>query len=269
MQSFVTGMPQNTAQVQAAANQVVIDPGGQTFSTIQAAIDSITDASHQKQYLLLVGPGIYNEKITLKEWVFIEGAGQDAHGNNTTTISAPGSSDASSTNPTVRAASNSGVTAVNIESTFTPGAIMCAALDCTGVTNFVCDSVNATAYDSPGTACNILPIVNNFGLNPASCQVTLFECVLTAQAQNSQSFAIALWSVQNGTYQVFSSTLIGTGQYVAVGAAANPASGSNLSFEQCIITGTQYSLQTSSGCTVTADRCTLNGPVDAGVIVTK
>lgn len=269
MQSFVTGMPRNTAGVQAASNQVVVDPGGQTFSTIQAAIDSITDASHQKQYLLNVGPGTYNEKITLKEWVFIEGAAQDIHGNNTTTISAPGSSDASRTNPTIQAASNSGVAAVNVESTYVQGAIMCAALDCTGATNFACNSVNATVYDSPNAACNMLPIVNNFGLNPAACEVALFECVLTAQAQNAQSFAIALWSVQNGIYQVFSSTLIGTGQYVAAGASANPASGSKLSFEGCVITGTQYSLQTSSGCTVTADNCTLNGPVDQGVIVTR
>ena len=39
------------------------------FTTIQAAINSISDAASNKIYTVLVYPGFYNEVITLKNWV--------------------------------------------------------------------------------------------------------------------------------------------------------------------------------------------------------
>ena len=43
---------------------------------IQAAINSITDASDTNRYLVRVGPGVYAEEVTMKPWVDIEGSGE-------------------------------------------------------------------------------------------------------------------------------------------------------------------------------------------------
>ncbi len=255
------------AEGPAAANQIVVSPGGAVFTSIQAAINSISDASQQKQYVLFIGPGTYNEVITMKPWVSLDGAGQDEHGNNYTIISAPGGNSDSSA--TVHAASNSGLSAITVESTYASGNTMNACIDCTGATDFSCYGVKAIAYDSASTACTILPVVNNRGnVDPGtSCTVALFDCTFIAQAQNPRSFAIALWSVAGGTYQVVLSTLTATSNYVAVGGCGNPGSGSNLLFNQCNIQGTEYCLQTANGSTVVAMQCQLTGPVGPGVIV--
>ena len=50
--------------------------GVNTFATITAALNSITDASLSNPYVIFVMPGIYNETVTMKDWVSIKGSGQ-------------------------------------------------------------------------------------------------------------------------------------------------------------------------------------------------
>ena len=57
------------------ANRVVVAESGGDFTSIQAALDSITDNSFNKRYLVWVAPGIYFEQVTMKPYVDIEGAG--------------------------------------------------------------------------------------------------------------------------------------------------------------------------------------------------
>jgi hypothetical protein len=47
-------------------NVVTVSPSGGDFTSIQAAINSISDATLSNPYTILVGPGTYAEKITLK-----------------------------------------------------------------------------------------------------------------------------------------------------------------------------------------------------------
>src|SRR5688572_825375 len=58
------------------ANTVQVWPGGATFTSIQAAIYSITNASPQLQYQVAVGPGIFSETVTMMDNIYIIGAGQ-------------------------------------------------------------------------------------------------------------------------------------------------------------------------------------------------
>ena len=62
----------------SAANQydkvLIVAKSGAPFTTIQAAIDSVTDAPGNR-YLVWVGPGVYNERVTMKAGVDIQGSG--------------------------------------------------------------------------------------------------------------------------------------------------------------------------------------------------
>jgi len=57
------------------ANVVVAKSGGD-YTTITAALNSITDASDTNRYLVKVMPGVYTEQVTMKQYVDIEGAGE-------------------------------------------------------------------------------------------------------------------------------------------------------------------------------------------------
>lgn len=73
------------------AHIIVVAKSAGQFDTIQAAIDSITDAASDKRYLIWVMPGSYSEQITMKSWVDIRGAGKHCTrltftGNNNGTV---------------------------------------------------------------------------------------------------------------------------------------------------------------------------------------
>ena len=57
------------------AQTVLVAKSGGDFTSVQAALGSITDASASKHYLVWVGPGTYNERVQMKPFVDIEGAG--------------------------------------------------------------------------------------------------------------------------------------------------------------------------------------------------
>lgn len=52
----------------------MVSGGG--FTTVTAALNSITDASTSNHYIIYFAPGVYNEQVTMKPFVDIEGAGE-------------------------------------------------------------------------------------------------------------------------------------------------------------------------------------------------
>ena len=57
-------------------NVVIVAKGGGDFTSIQSALNSITDAGDANRYLIYVAPGVYSERVTMKPYVDIEGAGE-------------------------------------------------------------------------------------------------------------------------------------------------------------------------------------------------
>jgi hypothetical protein len=55
--------------------QITVAKDGGDFTTIQGAIDSITDASVNKPYLIKIYPGTYTEDVVNKDYINFEGAG--------------------------------------------------------------------------------------------------------------------------------------------------------------------------------------------------
>ena len=74
---FPDGSVQTTAAVESGYESVVVvAKSGGDFTSVQAAIDSITDASSAKRYLVWVAPGNYEGAIVLKPYVYLKGAGR-------------------------------------------------------------------------------------------------------------------------------------------------------------------------------------------------
>ena len=67
-----------TAFQQKYGGVVVVAKSGGDYSTVQAAINSITAASAVNPYLVWVAPGVYTETVTMKPYVHVQGAGQEA-----------------------------------------------------------------------------------------------------------------------------------------------------------------------------------------------
>jgi len=89
-------------------NVLVVAQANGDYTSIQAALDSITDASDANRYLVWVAPGVYNEQVTMKPYVDIEGAGEAA-----TRIASTGS--AWHDDGTVTGASNAELRSLTVE----------------------------------------------------------------------------------------------------------------------------------------------------------
>lgn len=67
---IVGGLATNYAQT------VIVAKSGGQYTTIQGAIDSITDATTSKRYAVIVYPGVYTENIVMEDYVDIVGFGR-------------------------------------------------------------------------------------------------------------------------------------------------------------------------------------------------
>jgi hypothetical protein len=143
------------------AQTVVVAQAGGDFTSVQAALDSITDASGSKHYLVWVGPGTYNEQVQMKPFVDIEGAGELA---TKITASVGGGFDAGSS--VVSGADDAELRHLTAENTGGSGEYVMAIFN--GSASPRLSNVTATASGGP----DINVGVNNAGSSPTMTDVT-------------------------------------------------------------------------------------------------
>lgn len=251
---------QSSVSAGDAANSVEVQPGGRTFPTINEALASITDNKLQKQYILYVGPGTYNEKVQMKPFVTIQGSGQDV-----TIITQPAASDAFS-GGTVMAASNCTLANLTVSSLGGHWGSYSTAVSCSGAVNFSIDNATLIVDDQNQggvNQCTLNAALNTF--DPPS-QIRASYCLIKCTAQNGDSGAAAVGIAAQSTADIFESKIIAAGGRQPFGVIT--ARNSRVNVEDSYVEGSYFALYDSDGAsTITANQCQINGPVSNGVVV--
>ena len=200
-------------------NVVVVAKSGGDYTTIQGAVDSITDASSINPYLVWVGPGIYNESVTLKSHVHLQGAGQE----NTIISSAVGDTSPIPSQATLVLASDLSVRDLTVENIGTDS-FNVAILASGGIPRVVVADVTASAQ---GVG------VSNYGIFSyvSGTEISLYRVTALAEngldsnygLLNSGSAQAALWGgsfTGNGgenAYGITNLAVLEASQVTAVG----------------------------------------------------
>jgi hypothetical protein len=244
-----------------APNTVQVWPGGAIFNTIQAAINSITNASPQVQYQVAVGSGTYNENVVMKDYVYVMGAGQDV-----TIITAPPQQSFAA--GVVNSASGGGISELTINAPGGAWGTCPVGIKICGSGNFHISGVTINS-GSGGIGDNVRGITNNTG--SYSGNVILGQSILNLSA-NSQStcVGIELFGTSGGN-PVMTMLVNLTTIQVAANAqnfGVTTAVYSNVTLEDSKIIANTWALYNSDGVSpITANQCTIQGPVSGGVVV--
>ena len=185
------------------ANRIVVAKSGGDFSSVQAAIDSITAASGESPYLVWIAPGTYNEVVTMKPFVHLQGAGEGATVISSDISSGPVVSERPTTPTagTLRLAANSTLRDLTVVNTGT-NEFHVALWTVDGVAEAVVENVSARA------------VGNSDGVNlAASINGSRSHVILknvTALSENGNDFNIGL-NIHEATATLRGGTFTGRG----------------------------------------------------------
>jgi pectin methylesterase-like acyl-CoA thioesterase len=241
-------------------NSVQIDPGGATFPTIGAALASITDASQQKQYLLTLSPGTFDETVTLKPWCYLYGSGQDQ-----TVVTAPPTPDQYGRG-TIITASNSSVSNMTVSCMGGSWGQWSTALNIGGSSPFYAEQVMLVADDQGNAGLNSETVAVNWNPSvPGPSQVYLSYATVLSNMQSNQSVAVAM-IVNEATAQLTESKVVAQGGSQSFGVQSN--GGATVNLYNCSAAGATFALSIPDGAsTLIATNCQIQGPVGQGVQV--
>ena len=259
MPSFVSNVNAAIAaapQVETdAANVVTVQPGGKTFTTITDALNSITDAKLQKQYVVQIGPGTYNETVVCKPYVYLTGAGVSQ-----TTITAPAAKDQASKG-TVKAASNSAIQNVSIVSSGSDWGSWVCAVDCVAAVNFDIENCDLQA-DATNNGPNVVSLAVDYSGAGGGSQVNVAYTMVGAHG-GAQPLAMLVYA--RAFVNITDSKLVADSASVAWGASAS--NGSTIDLFGSTVAGTMSLVLSDSSAQITATDCQLIGPYAPGVVV--
>jgi hypothetical protein len=256
------------AQGTPLANVVIVAKSGGDFTTIQAAIDSITNASADRPYLVYVAPGIYAEKVALKNFVSLEGAGQ-----GTTIIRWFGSATALGPASTLRTASDSSVRHLTVESTvISELAQFAVAIGNFSGTSPRLNHVTAIAtgasvsnhavysFDSAPHLEHVTAVAsggdNANGINSLDTAITMLRVTVTASEGSSTNYGI-----RSSASTVSMSDVIATASGGSSSYAVSSGNGSSATIRSSVLRGTTNSIRHLGGSTAMVAFSEIDGPL--------
>jgi hypothetical protein len=185
-------------------NVVVVAKSGGDYTSVQAAIDSISDAAADNPYLVWVAPGVYSEMVTMKPYVHLQGAGQEA-----TVITSAASSGWLPTEATLILASDASLRDLTVSNSGA-GDRNVALLATAGVTRTLAAGVTARAQGSgtynytiflTGSGTGVtLQQVTALGENGASANYGLYNFSGAAATLRGGSFTARGGTIAYGIY---------------------------------------------------------------------
>jgi len=241
---------------------VQVIPGEALFKTIQEAIESIQDASEKLQYQVLIGPGTYNERVKTKEYIHVVGAGVDEtrinqHGFEDKYVGA------------IQAMGNGGLSNLTINATGPhPETQEVKDFNCIAILmqtpgRYHISAVNIHSADNKNKGVNVRGISNKIGKQTGLLLISNCNIVAMATGEDSNSVGIEAF-YEGSSYSL---------DFCVIEAGINDlgimtADGATLTVGSSTITGQIFALYDADGkSTITANQCTINGPISSGVIV--
>lgn len=203
-------------------NVKVVAKSGGDYTTITAALNSITDASPTNCYLIHVAPGVYTEQVQMKQYVDIEGSGE-----LTTKITFTGN--ASPYDGTVWGANNAELRFLTVENT--GGAAYASAIynssvsprltHVTAAASGGTDNRGVYNYSSSPTMTNVTASASggtdNFGVHNYASSPTMTEVTATASGGTNTAgianYSSSLPTMTNVTATASGGTADNTGVY--------------------------------------------------------
>jgi pectin methylesterase-like acyl-CoA thioesterase len=243
-----------------AGNSVQVDPGGATYPTIGAALAAITDASQQKQYLLTLSVGTFNETVTLKPWCYLHGSDQNA-----TIVTAPPTPDQYGRG-TIITASNSSVSNMTISCLGGSWGQWSTALNIGGSSPFYAEQVVLISDDQGNAGINSETVAVNWNPSlPGPSQAYLSYASVISNMQSNESVAVGM-IVNSAVAELTESKVLAQGGSQSFGVQSN--GGATVNLYNCSAAGGTFALSIPDGAsTLIATNCQINGPVGQGVQV--
>lgn len=244
-----------------AANTVQVTPGGATFPTISAALASIKDASLKKQYLVVAGPGTYQEQVVLKPYVYLQGAGPD----QTVVTTAPVRQQNSFSRGTIIGAGNSTVSDLTASCLGGNWGDWSTALLLPACSSFQAGQVVLLCDDQGHAGINIETVAVNWNTQPPDgpSVVYISYAAVLAQARSGDSAAQAMIANGQANVTAMESKFVADGRS---GQAVASNGGATVTLDNCLAQGQGFALNLPDyHSTLIANNCSIEGPVQNGV----
>ena len=238
---------------------VRVNPGAVSFATIGEALESITDSSARKQYVLTIAPGTYEERVTLKPYCFLRGSGQEE-----TIVTAPPTPQQLGRG-TIVTASNSGISDLTVRCVGGSWSEWSTALNVGASSPFHAEDVTLVTDDEGNVGVNGETVGVNWNPSEAGPSQVFLARATVISKMSAQSVAVALL-VNDAQAQVTASKVVASGGTQSFGVHAN--GGATVTLEDCEISGETFALAIPDGRSrLVAKGCRIDGPVGPGVQV--
>ena len=243
---------------------------GGDFTSIQAALDSITDASSSKPYLVSVGPGTYPEQVTLEPYVTVRGAGRFA-----TRIVGHGGASATEESATVVGANNAELSDLEVECDGSGDIAAIGIYNSSASPRLERLTVRASNANANYAIVNIssgaaIADVGAFasgggtttGIQAVSSTVRVIRTIARASGAIGSGYGVAVFNGGGGTWEELDASAQGNGTNRGLyNVNAGPT------VRRSVLAGSTYSVaSTGAGAVVEIAHSQLNGPVSTGLL---